>query len=473
MVAILGVGPQAAMGSDQRAAAGPTQSFHSAPGLHPPTMTFTADGDHTSGDIFVTPFLSSQAGPLILDGHGNVVWFHPVKTADALDLQVQSYHGHRVLTWWQGGLDAGHGTIYGLGEDVIADSSYRTVAMVHGGHGYQIDLHEFQITPQGTALVDEYVPVHRNLTSHGGPADGTVLDCVVQELNIKTGRVLWEWHSLGHVPLSASHIAVPTNPNTYWDYFHINSIQQLPDGNLLVSARSTWAIYEISRSTRKLLWTLGGKLSSFKMGAGTNFEWQHDARMHPGGLLSLLDDASFPQEEKQASAKVLHLNTNTMTARLVDRYTHNPPLLANLAGNTQILPNGNVFVGWGGAPEFSEYAPGGRQIFNGSFPGGVGTYRALRFKWTGHPVTSPAVASATGSNGTVTVYASWNGATQVASWRILGGPRRGALHVLVKADPRTGFETAVKLHTKPRYVKVQALSSKGRVLGASSSQAVS
>lgn len=474
--------PQAVAARDQgpapgrggnAAATAPTQSFRSAPGLHPPTMTFTANPDHSSGDIFVTPFNAPQAGPMILDSQGNLLWFDPVKPGQqALDLQVQLYHGQRVLTWWQGGLDSTHGTIYGLGHDVIADSSYRTVAVIRGGHGDQIDLHEFQITPQGTALVDEYVPVHMNLTGDGGVANGTVLDCVIQELNIKTGRVLWEWHSLGHVPLTASYWPVPTNPNIYWDYFHLNSIEQLPDGNLLVSSRNTWSIYEISRSTGKVLWTLGGKHSSFKMGPGTNFEWQHDARMHPGGILSLFDDASTPQEEPQASAKYLRLNTKAMTVQLLRRYTHSPPLLAGLAGNNQLLPNGDVFVGWGGAPEFSEYTASGRQIFNGSFPVGIGTYRAFRFEWTGRPLTKPALASASGPHGTVTVYASWNGATEVASWRVLGGSRAGALSPLAPARPWTGFETTIKVHGKPRFVAVEALSSRGRVLGTSRPRAV-
>ena len=465
-------GPAASHG-EKTASAAPTQSFRSAPNLHPPTVAFTADPDHSSGDIFVTPFLSQQVGPMILDSRGNVVWFDPVKQGqEALDLQVQRYRGRRVLTWWQGGLDSTHGTIYGVGHDVIADSSYRTVAVLHGGHGYRIDLHEFQITPQGTALVDEYVPVHMNLSGDGGVANGTVLDCVIQDLNIKTGRVLWEWHSLDHVPLTASYWPVPTSSNVYWDYFHLNSIEQLPNGNLLVSARNTWSIYEISRSTGKVLWTLGGKLSSFTMGPGTNFEWQHDARMHSGGILSVLDDASFPQEEPQASAKLLRLNTKTMTAQLLRRYTHSPPLLADLAGNVQILPNNDIFVGWGGAPDFSEYTPSGRQIFNGSFPLGVGTYRAFRFKWTGRPVTRPALASVPGAHGTVAVYASWNGATDVASWRVLGGSRTSALRALAPPSPRTGFETTITIHGKPRFVAVEALSSSGRVLGTSRPRAV-
>jgi hypothetical protein len=447
------------------------RSFRSAPDLHPTTLTVTSDPDHTSGDIFLAPYNTAQPGPMIVDGQGRLVWFHPVSGGEAMNLQVQHLRGARVLTWWQGPLSVGHGTIYGLGEDVIANSSYRTIAVVHGGNGYTPDLHEFQITPQGTALLDEYVPVHENLARFGGTSDGTVLDCVVQEIDIKTGQVLWEWHSLGHVPLPRSYVNAPTNPDEWWDYFHMNSIQQLPDGNLLVSSRNSWAIYEISRQTGHIIWTLGGKHSSFAVGPEAKFEWQHDARMHPNGILSLFDDASAPTEESQGSAKFLHLNLKSMTARLVSRYTHSPPLLPGLAGDAELLPNGNVFVGWGGSPDFSEFAPGGRQIFNGSFPAGVGTYRALRFNWTGHPLTRPALAVVQRQAGGLTVYASWNGATQVARWRVLGGSARGALQALGVRVPRRRFETAITVHARPGYVAVQALDSSGRVLGTSLAQA--
>jgi hypothetical protein len=462
-----GVRATTAGGRASTAANSPVLSFHSAPGLHPPRMALTRDRDRTSGDIFLAPLGSPQQGPLILGSQGSVIWFRPLSAGEAaLNVQVQTYRDRHVLTWWRGRLVVGGGTIYGRGRDVIMDSSYRTVAVVRAGHGYAADLHEFQITPQGTALLDAYVPVHRNLTSLGGPSNATVLDCVIQEVNVRTGSVLWEWHSLDHVPLSASYWPVPKSSSSYFDYFHINSIQQLPGGNLLVSARNTWSIYEISRRTGKVIWTLGGKCSNFTMGRGARFEWQHDARLHPGGILSLFDDASAPQEESQSAAKVLRIDTKAMTARLEDRYTHSPPVLAGLAGNTQLLPNHSVFVGWGGSPDFSEYAPGGRQIFNGSFALGVLSYRALRFPWTGRPRTPPAVATATASR-SVTVYASWNGATQVVRWRVLGGARRGALHVLVHGALRRGFETRIRVRGRPHYVAVQALGARGRVLGTS------
>src|SRR6202035_1375546 len=225
-----------------------------------------------------------------------------------------------VLTWWQG-LGTG---LTGRGMDMIVNSSYQPVATVLAQNGLWADNHEFQITPQGTALLEALDPVKANLSSVGGPSSGTVFDYVLQEIDIKTGKLLWEWHAMGHIPLTASY-ASPQG--SHFDYLHLNSIQQLPNHNILISARNTWGIYEIDKRTGKIIWSLGGKHSSFSVGSGANFSWQHDAHL-AGSTLTLFDDASNgPQtEESESSAKVLRLNFAARTATLVRRFNHCPPL---------------------------------------------------------------------------------------------------------------------------------------------------
>jgi hypothetical protein len=449
--------------------------FHSAPGLRPPTVTVKGRTDPASGDIFLTPRNSYQRqvdiqhGPMIINSRGQLVWFRQAASGSvAINLQVQSYRGHPVLTWWQGSDN------FGAGFDVIANSSYHTLGVLRAGPasaGYATDAHDFQITRQGTALIEGFAGVQANLTSLGGPANGVVQDDIIQELDIRTGRVLWEWHSYGHVPLSASYVR-PAGSN-WFDYFHLNSLQQLPGGNILVSARNTWGIYEISKRTGRVIWTLGGRDSDFHLRPGSRFSWQHDAHM-TGHTLSLFDDASDgpSRQEAQSSAKLLKLDMRTMTASLVRRYTHRPLLLTVSQGSVQPLPDGNVFVSWGADPQFSEYAPDGRQIFDAGFVLGVNTYRAYRFPWVGHPTTQPALAVSRTPGGGAALYASWNGATQVTAWRILGGPTTRRLSRVARRA-KTGFETTVRLHRPRAFFAAQALSAGGRVLGTSRVEAAS
>ncbi|MBV9425465.1 MAG: aryl-sulfate sulfotransferase [Solirubrobacterales bacterium] len=456
-------GATAQSGSGNQAKQPPTQSFHSQPNLRPPVVEMSGrDPDRSSGDIFVDAHSAPQNGPMILDSDGRLVWFDPLDDgSSAFNFRVQTYAGRPVLTFWKGQVSSGHGA----GEDLILNRSYQTLATVHASEGYQSDLHEFQITPEDTALITAYQPVKADLSSVGGPQDGAVFDCIAQEIDIGTDQLLWEWHALGHVPLSASYAGKPTADAPY-DYFHMNSIEQLPDGNLLISARNTWAVYEIDRDTGKIVWTLGGKESSFTLGSGVRFEWQHDARLHPDGTITLFDDAASPQEESQSRAIQLKLDMSSRRASLVRSYTHTPPLLAGSQGNMQVLSNANVFVGWGAASSFSEHAPGGTQMFGGSFPGTVQSYRAYRSPWSGQPTQPPAISVTPGGAGALTAYASWNGATNVTRWELLSGPSPTKLSPLAMSSS-TGFETMILATTSQPYLAVRALTSSGRTLGTS------
>jgi hypothetical protein len=454
-------GPSAA--ADRRGSTGRTQRFRSRGDLHPPALGLTSDADTGSGEFFITAFGTGQSGAMILNSRGQLVWFQPTN-GGAFNLQVQRYRKQPVLTYWQGRVVDFHGA----GEDVILDHHYRPVAVLHAGNGYSADLHEFQLTPQGTALIDAYVPVKTDLTSVGGPRNGRAYDCVIQELDIRTGKVLWEWHSLGHIPVSASYRGKPSS-RTY-QYLHLNSIQQLPNGTLLVSARNTWAVYDISKQTGNILWSVGGKTSSLKLTRAAQFEWQHDARLN-GNNLTVFDDASSPKEEPQSSVKRIRLDFQARSASLVHSYTHTPALLAYNQGNGQTLPNGNLVVGWGSESQFSEYTPSGRQIFNGILPIGITTYRAYRFPWTGQPLAPPSLAIVPGPTGALNIYSSWNGATRVAAWRVIGGSTPGTLGWFDKS-PVSGFETHLKIHSQPAHLAVQALSASGQVLGTSPVHAV-
>ena len=457
------------------------QNFNSAPSLHPPVLTVHQATAHTApGLLFVGPFFGvGQYGPAIFDNAGNLVWFQPLGPGeDAADFRTQTYRGKDVLTWWQGRtLNYG----YGLGEGVIADSSYKTIARVKTGNGLQADEHELKLTPQGSAYIMAYNPVLTSLAGAGGPASGIVLDCVIQQIDIRTGLVMWEWHSLGHVDVSESFSKVPGLATNAYDYFHINSLATDSHGNILISARNTWALYEINAHSGAVVWRLGGKKSTFMLGPGVQFAYQHNALWLPNGEVSLYDDEGAPPVKPPSRGEVIKLDLAAKTATLAAQFVRAPAVLSICCGNAQPLPGGNWMVGWGGLPNLTEFNAAGEMVFDAQLPRGDTSYRVYREPWTGRPTTPPsAVVGSTSTTPpcptghicalpvtvTTAVYASWNGATDVASWQLLSGSSAGSLSA-VSTTPKSGFETTIPAGPAA-FFQVRALSASGRVLGSSS-----
>jgi hypothetical protein len=437
----------------------------SAPGvpdLRPPRITILRHTPEVSPGLFVlgaknrSPSPGEQAGPLIVDGLGRPVWFRPLPTGQvASDVRVQRYFGRPVLTWWQGTTLGGAG--HGQGEGVIADTSYHVIAHVKAGNGYYADQHTFLLTPQNTALIEAY-----NQTRRDGRS---VLDGIVQEIDLKTGRVIFEWHSLDHVSLADSYLPPPKNPNEPYDYFHINSVVLAPDGNLLISSRHTWTVYEVDRHTGQILWRLGGKHSDFKLGPGARFAWQHNPMPVGNDELRIFDNESNGQPRRPVSRVItLKLDKANMTATLVHSVTHPARLSAPSQGNSEMVGR-NLFVGWGRLGRYSEFAPDGKLLLDAVFPPGYDTYRAYCFPWHGDPSTQPAAAAHRDGRDT-DVQAFWNGATNVARWRILIGPDRASLHPL-ESVPWSGLDTKVRLPDHPHWLAVAAQDAAGRTVGES------
>ncbi len=444
------------------------QHFHSAPTLQPPVLAVTArTGGTAPGYIFTAPYNGpGPSGPEIFNDSGELVWFDPLAgEAAATNLQVQQYGGHPVLTWWQGYIPPQG---FGQGEEMIYSSAYQQVGRVHAGNGYKADLHDFHITPQGTALLSVFDPIACNLSGVGGPGGGAVTDSVFQEIDLASGLVRREWHSLDHVGLSESY-SNPEGVNTAWpfDYFHINSIDQLAGGTTLISARNTWALYELNTTTGQVVLRVGGKRSNVKLSSGAATAFQHDATVQPNGTISLFDNGAVPKVHPQSRAIFLSINPHARTDTLLARYEHPQGLSSGSQGSVQAMAGGGVFVGWGSQPYFSEFNAGGQLLYDAHWHGSYQSYRAYRFPWTGTPAAPPAIAVAgSASFAALSVYASWNGATEVASWRVLAGPSPTQLTPVASAA-KSGFETTIATPGPAAYVAVQALSSAGAVLGIS------
>ena len=434
-------------------------TYHSRPDLKVPRVTVDTPATETApGYIFLAP---KTSGPMIVDNEGNLVWYRQGETSD---FRVQRFKGQPVLTWWQGPFRATGGVI-GEGTYLLLNRRYELIKRVRAGNGYSGDLHEFRLTNRGTALLTIYKAVKKNLRRWGGPRNGTVLDSIFQEVDLRTNLVLREWHSLGNVPLSDTMVPVPKTPHEAWDYFHINSVDNEPDGNLIVSARNTSTVYRVNGATGNVMWRLGGKRSSFKaIGKGTRTAWQHDVLRQPNGEISIFDDGATPAKHKHSRALFLELGGKKRTVKVVKAFTAPGGLLVGSQGSVQVLPNGDVFVGWGAEPYFTEYSASGRVLFNAHFSARNSSYRTFRYPWEGRPTARPAIASEAGPDGTVKAWASWNGDTRVATWQLLAGPSETAL-AAVGSAPRSGFETEVTATTDGPFVAMQGLDASGNVLG--------
>ncbi|WP_238343043.1 arylsulfotransferase family protein [Nocardioides cynanchi] len=371
--------------------------------LPPPPVTVTTDrAGSAGGDIFVSPFGQAATygnGAEILSPDGkHVVWFHAAPAGQEIaDFRTQTYRGKPVLTFWQGtGLGGlAHGT------DYIYDDHYRRIATVQAGNGQSADGHEFQITGRNTALVLSYATATADLTAIGGPAHQKVIDGIVQEIDIRTGRVLFEWNSADHVPYSESEQPLPASADTPWDWFHVNAVKTDGRNHLLIDARNTWTAYQVDRHSGAIDWKLGGKDSSFSLraadgqvlnSAGRIFAWQHDAEAHGHHTYTVFDNEAAGaantgtgviSELPYSRAVTIELDRRARTATLVDSADQPLDQLASSQGNTQLLGNGDLFTGWGSLPELSESSPSGEVVFDAHFPSGVNSYRAYRLPW--HP----------------------------------------------------------------------------------------
>jgi hypothetical protein len=455
------------------------EHFKTEPELRPPKVRVNVADPSLEGDFFLDPLPSPTIHPgakllefepvgpdglMILNPEGKLVWWDQLAPGEVGgDLKQITYEGQKALAWWQGRVTV---TAQGLGEGIIANTAYEPIAHIKAGNGQQADIHELYISPDGTAWIDAYAVVCKPVCdSEHVP----VVDANVQEIDTHTGLVMWQWNAMGHIAESESEV-VPANG--VFDPYHLNSIQPLPNGTVLLSLRDTSGVYLLNQSDGSILWQIAGKKSSFTRGKGTQFYFQHDARLEGSKLnrLTLFDDEAGPPVFGSGRGLILKLSGSKVT--LVHQYLRPTTTIVPAEGSMQRMKGGNAVVGFGASPYFSEFARGGERgkrgklLFDAQLPKGDGTYRVLRFNWEATPNTLPKLVAESGSPGEVVLYASWNGASAVAEWQVLGGESAESLTPL-GVRPWSGFETRMPVSSTDSVFQVQALDKHGHVLATS------
>ncbi|KAI4525730.1 hypothetical protein K525DRAFT_190844 [Schizophyllum commune Loenen D] len=457
----------------------PTQQFVAATDYKPVQLNYQLPvNDSTvdklsSGLLFFAPQGSDveQVGPLIIKQDGTVVWSGAEYASPSF--HVEKYLGEDHIILWQGEFQVGG---YGYGRWIVLNSKYEVVAnysTVGLLNHTNSDLHDSHIYDDVLATMTAYLPQPLDLTKYGGPSDGYIASAVVQEINITSNEVLFTWDSLDHVDPADCYYPLPegsgTNASHPWDYFHINAIDKDAAGNYLISSRYCHTLFYLDGQSGDVLWRLGGKNSTFTIGEGADFQWQHDCRWRSNNTISLFDNAGREEEEDAPYSRglLLEVDFDAKTVELVKEFIPWNKTVSHSQGNAQFLPNGNVVIGWGQQPFFQEFDSDANPLWEIHFGiGDVEAYRAYRFNWTAQPSTPPSFAIV-GDSSNRTGYAWWNGATELASWELFGSSGSDAVSLVNTS--RTDFETPIVYDSWDEYssYKVVALNSQGQVLGTS------
>ena len=404
---------------------GPT--YVTLPPDFPPITVTTSTTGTGDGYVFITPFSLSILTPylIIADNSGQPVYYKPVPSF-ATDFKRQP---NGLLTYWTGG------QFYAM------DNSYNVVDTYQAGNGYTADAHDLQLLPDGHALLMAYdnQPVDMSQIAPGGLPTATVTGLIVQELDTSK-NVVFEWRSWDHFNITDTMVPLTT---TVVDYVHGNAIELDTDGNLLLSSRHMSEITKINRQSGDIIWRLGGKNNQFTFvnDPAPHFDFQHDIRRLPNGDITLFDNRTN-LTPLYSRAVEYHLDEGAKTATLVWQYRNTPDTFGLATGNVQRLSNGNTFIGWGFGLLATEVTPEGSKAFELALAPNF-SYRAFRFPWHGYPNTQPTLVIQT-TTLTTTLTFSWNGATDIASYRIYGGnePRPTTL---ITTQAKTDFETQIVL----------------------------
>jgi hypothetical protein len=446
--------------------------FVSRPDLSPPQVTITqlasGSAEETTPrfialapDYVIENSTPSQQGLMLVDRLGRLVWFKPASPGQKpFDLKLQTYQGKPVLTWWEGVLVAD----FGSGKAQIADATFNTIKTVSGANGLQMDLHEFTITSSGAGLATAYDETTTDLTAVKGAKQGRIINCHAQVLDLATGKATFDWNALEHVAVEESYKPVPASGKNLYDYVHVNSLQMLSDGSLLVSARNTWTVYRINGKTGAIIWRMGGKKSDFKIEPTASWAWQHHVTMVSDTEMTLFDNSTTKQAPSRGL--LLSVDQSAMTVSLKQAFKAPTGFYAGTLGSVQVMPNGNVFVGWGTQPYFTEFASDGTQLLFGQLPLGTRSYRAFLVDFVGAPADKPVLIAKAYAAGGYQIYVSWNGATEIDSWRIDAGANAHSLKP-VGTSPWTGFETTIVVDAVGPSFQAIALDANGHELGSS------
>lgn len=471
-------------------------NFVSRPDLKPPKWNLTVHHPDlvAPGYWFVSPYVSPRdkedetdnwIGPHIYDSHGELVWSGTEmfnNGPDTMSFQMHNVRGRELMTT----LD------WSMGQGVIWDNHYEIVETVDIYGDSRTNAHEFHFVQDGSRAVvikTKYETSSLEDARAAGLNNGKECHAHwdgIHEYDTETWETTWEWNSKGHIFLNESTYAETPiekrcDPSHLgWDFIHCNSIDKNAEGDYFLSCRHSNTIYKISHKDGSILWRLGGSMSDFDQG-NLVFGRQHNIRVREENgthtMISFLDNAKGqdqqPPSHEHSRGLLLALDEKNMKSTVLKEILHPDLDYAPKRGNYQVLPNGNVFMGWSTKALHSEHAPDGTMVMQARMEAGwLGSYRNYKFDFVGQPLSVPDVHSAgygiEGRDAARTViHTSWNGATEVDAWRFYKTIATGQVKKLLGTRGKRGFETMIEIEGYASYVIVEGVDKSGTVLGSS------
>lgn len=432
-----------------------TRRYATAPADFP-VITVTVPASNTAeGHVFLATFGGAKPPYLlILDPKGEPVYYEQMPAGKSVGDFKRQPSGN--LTYWIGVGALGGGA----GEFRELDATYQLTRTWLAQNGVDADNHDLQILPNGNALMVTYERKTRDLSAIGGLTNTLFADCLVQEIS-PAGSLVWEWRQSDHIPITDTYEIIT---GTTADPFHMNAVELDTDGNVLISSRHLSEITKINRATGDVMWRLGGKGNVFTFTNDSGFSYQHDIRRLPNGHITIWDNGN-QRMPPYSRAVEYEINETSKVITRVWEYRETPDVYNFFMGNIQRLANGNSFLGWGGPRNLiNEVGPDGSKRFEVTVDAAAGfIYRAFRFPWSATPTTTPTLVLTDAIAGAPALHFSWNGATDITSYRIEGWNKAETLtHTAIVT--KTGFENSVLISSLPEfacYYRVMPLRSTG------------
>jgi len=146
------------------------------------------------------------------------------------------------------------------------------------------------------------------------------------------GHTVWEWRTWEHLDPVADGIAEVQAPRTLWAQG--NSVEELPDGDILASYRPTSTVIRISRKTGKIVWKLGPPTV-----AG-----QHAPTLLENGNVLIFDNGPHRLDDSVPYSRAIEVDpaTNAIVWKYQDKPAWN--FFSPRMGCAQRLPNGNTLI---------------------------------------------------------------------------------------------------------------------------------